>query len=42
LFFEKDSFHKVAGKTFKLMKQLGALKLQHPAIHSGVDRGNYR
>jgi len=42
LFFEKDSFPKVAGKTFKLLEQLGALKLQHPALHSGVDRGTYR
>ena len=42
LFFEKDSFPKVAGKTFKLLKQLGALKLQHPALQSGVDRGTYR
>ena len=42
LFFEKDSFPKVAGKTFQLLKQLGALKLQHPALHSGADRGTYR
>jgi alpha-amylase len=42
LFFEKDSFPKVAGKTFKLLEQLGALKLQHPALHSGIDRGTYR
>jgi len=42
LFFEKDSFPKVAGKTFKLLEQLGALKLEHPALHSGVDRGTYK
>jgi len=42
LFFEKDSFPKIVGKTFKLLEQLGALKLQHPALHSGVDRGTYR
>ena len=42
LFFEKDSFPKVAGKTFKSQKQLGVLKLQHPALHSGVGRGTYR
>ena len=42
LFFEKDSFPKVAGKTFKLLEQLGTLKLQNPTLHSGADRGVFR
>jgi len=42
LFFEKDSFPKVVGKIFKLLEQLGVFKLQHPALHSGVDRGTYK
>jgi len=42
LFFEKDSFPKVAGKTFKLLEQLGTLKLQNPRLHSGADRGVFR
>ncbi len=41
LFFEKDSFPKVAGKTFKLLEQLGKLKTEHIALSSGEGRGTY-
>ena len=42
LFFEKDSFAKVPGKTFKLLQQLGALKNHHPALLSGKQGGSYQ
>ncbi|MDG2491589.1 MAG: alpha-amylase family glycosyl hydrolase [Flavobacteriaceae bacterium] len=41
LFFEKDSFPKVAGKTFKFLEKLGALKQKHAALNSGENRGLY-
>ena len=42
LFFEKDSFPKVAGNTFKLLESLGALKQNHAALNSGEERGSYK
>ena len=42
LFFEKDSFPRVAGETYQLLKQLGELKVNHPALHAGKDAGKYR
>jgi glycosidase len=41
LFFEKDSFPKVAGKTFKFLEKLGGLKQKHAALNSGENRGLY-
>jgi len=41
LFFEKDSFPKVAGETYQLLKKLGELKTTHPALHSGKNAGKY-
>lgn len=37
LFFEKDSFPKVAGDTYQLLKKLGTLKRNNPALHAGKD-----
>ena len=42
LFFEKDSFPKTAGKTMKLLQQLGALKNNHPALESGSKGGSFQ
>ena len=39
LFFEKDSFPKVAGTTYQLLKKLGNLKQTHPSLNSGKDAG---
>ena len=41
LFFEKDSFPKVKGETYDLLKKLGELKNSHPALHSGREAGKY-
>ena len=41
LFFEKDSFPKVKGETFRFLKQLGALKRSNKALKSGVNGANY-
>ncbi|MFQ3340821.1 MAG: alpha-amylase [Flavobacteriaceae bacterium] len=41
-FFEKDSFPKNAGKTMKLLQQLGALKNNHQALASGKKGGSYK
>ena len=41
-FFEKDSFPKVAGKTIKLLQQLGALKNNHRALAAGTSAGSYK
>ena len=41
LFFEKDSFPKIKGETYYLLKKLGELKNSRPALHSGIDAGNY-
>ena len=35
LFFEKDSFPKLAGETYKLLKKLGDLKKNHPSLNTG-------
>jgi alpha-amylase len=42
LFFEKDSFPKIKGDTYHLLKQLGELKQQHPALHAGKEKGSYQ
>ena len=42
LFFEKDSFPKIAGKTMDLLKQLGALKNNHKALASGENGGSFK
>lgn len=39
LFFEKDSFPRVAGETFQLLKQLGELKQTHPSLNAGKEAG---
>ena len=41
-FFEKDSFPKTEGATMKLLKQLGALKNNHPALESGLEGGSFK
>ena len=41
LFFEKDSFPKVKGETYNLLKKLGELKNTRPALHSGIEAGKY-
>ena len=41
LFFEKDSFPRKKGASYQLLKQLGALKRNHPALHSGENAGKY-
>ena len=41
LFFEKDSFPRVAGETFQLLKQLGELKRTHPALNAGAEAGKF-
>ena len=41
-FFEKDSFPKKEGATMKLLKQLGALKNNHPALESGPEGGSFK
>ena len=41
LFFEKDSFPKVKGETYDLLKKLGELKSSRPALHSGREAGKY-
>ena len=41
LFFEKDSFPRIEGRTFQLLKQLGELKTTHPALHAGKNAGQY-
>ncbi len=39
-FFEKDSFPKLAGETFRLLKKLGDLKQKHPSLNSGQNAGS--
>ena len=41
LFFEKDSFPRVAGETYQLLKQLGELKQNHPSLNAGKEAGEY-
>ena len=41
LFFEKDSFPKVASETMKLLQQLGQLKNNHPALAAGENAGSF-
>ncbi|MDA9985152.1 alpha-amylase family glycosyl hydrolase [Flavobacteriaceae bacterium] len=41
LFFEKDSFPRVAGETFQLLKQLGELKQTHPSLNAGKEAGKF-
>lgn len=41
LFFEKDSFPKNQGKTMALLKKLGPLKNNHPALASGIDGASF-
>ena len=41
LFFEKDSFPKLEGKTMILLKQLGALKNKNKALATGSLGGSY-
>ena len=41
-FFEKDSFPKTEGAKMKLLKQLGALKNNHPALESGLEGGSFK
>ncbi len=41
LFFEKDSFPKTKGETYKLLKKLGALKAKHSALDIGEGIGDY-
>ena len=42
LFFEKDSFPKVAGKTMALLKGLGRLKNDMPVLAAGASEGTFR
>jgi hypothetical protein len=41
LFFEKDSFPRIEGRTFQLLKQLGELKTTHTSLHAGKNAGQY-
>ena len=41
LFFEKDSFPRVAGETFNLLKKLGKLKRTNPALDAGKEAGKF-
>ncbi|MDB2672312.1 alpha-amylase family glycosyl hydrolase [Flavobacteriaceae bacterium] len=41
LFFEKDSFPRVVGETFQLLKQLGELKQTHPSLNAGKEAGKF-
>ena len=41
LFFEKDSFPRVAGETYQLLKQLGELKQNHPSLNAGKEAGEF-
>jgi len=41
LFFEKDSFPRVAGETYQLLKQLGELKQNHPSLNAGKEAGKF-
>ncbi len=41
-FFEKDSFPRVKGNTWKLLEKLGQLKATNPAWHGGKDAASYR
>ncbi len=41
LFFEKDSFPKVKGDTYKLLQKLGELKRTHPALNAGKEAGSF-
>ena len=42
LFFEKDSFPKVAGETMQLLKGLGQLKNKLPVLAAGSQQGAFR
>lgn len=42
LFFEKDSFPRVAGETYQLLKKLGELKQKHPSLNAGKDAGEFK
>jgi len=41
LFFEKDSFPRVAGETYQLLKLLGELKQNHPSLNAGKEAGKF-
>ena len=41
LFFEKDSFPRVAGDTYQLLKKLGDLKTTHAALNAGSEAGAF-
>lgn len=40
-FFEKDTIPKTKGKTWDVMKKLGALKANNPALHGGKNAAAY-
>ncbi|MBN4085420.1 alpha-amylase [Flavobacteriaceae bacterium AH-315-B10] len=40
-FFEKDSIPKIKGKTWELLKKLGALKNSNPALNGGKNPASY-
>ncbi|AGC76104.1 maltogenic amylase-like enzyme [Nonlabens dokdonensis] len=40
-FFEKDTIPKTKGKTWDIMKKLGALKANNPALHGGKNAASY-
>ncbi|WP_313791263.1 alpha-amylase family glycosyl hydrolase [Lacinutrix neustonica] len=42
LFFEKDSFPHTKGRTWKLLEQLGKLKVENKALHGGKHAGSYK
>ncbi len=42
LFFEKDSFPRVAGETYQLLKKLGELKQKHPSLNAGKEAGEFK
>lgn len=42
LFFEKDSFPKVAGETMQLLKGLGRLKNELPVLAAGTEQAAFR
>ena len=40
-FFEKDTIPKTKGKTWEIMKKLGALKANNPALNGGKNAASY-
>ncbi|MCM4155616.1 alpha-amylase family glycosyl hydrolase [Gramella sp. AN32] len=40
-FFEKDTISKTKGKVYPLLEKLGKLKMNHKALHGGVDKASY-